>query len=125
MSHDRVAVVTGSGGSGCGRAIARRFAADGAAVVVSDVNEEGALETIRLIEAAGGSAVFFRADVREEMQVRGLIAFGEHTFGRITVLVNNASAFRPGDSMEEWADSVQTEFLGACPPLRTMRQSSP
>jgi 3-oxoacyl-[acyl-carrier protein] reductase len=69
---------------------------------------------VRLIESAGGRAVFFRADVRDEQQVHDLIAFGEQTYGRVTVLVNNASGpFRPGDETEYWADTVQTEFLGA------------
>jgi NAD(P)-dependent dehydrogenase (short-subunit alcohol dehydrogenase family) len=114
MSLDCVAIVTGSGGAGCGRAIARRFAKDGAAVVVSDINESGGHETVRLIELAGRRAVFFPADVRNEDQVRGLIAFGEHTFGRVSVLVNNASGpLRPGDATDHWADTVQTEFLGA------------
>jgi NAD(P)-dependent dehydrogenase (short-subunit alcohol dehydrogenase family) len=69
---------------------------------------------VRLIEGAGGRAVFFRADVRDEQQVRDLIASGEQTYGRVTVLVNNASApFRPGDETEYWADTVQADFLGA------------
>jgi 3-oxoacyl-[acyl-carrier protein] reductase len=69
---------------------------------------------VRLIEGAGGRAVFFRADVRDEQQVCDLIAFGEQTYGRVTVLVNNAFApFRPGDETEYWADTVRTEFLGA------------
>ena len=51
-------------------AIARRLAKDGAAVVASDINENGGHETVRLIEGAGGRAVFFRTDVRDEQQVR-------------------------------------------------------
>jgi NAD(P)-dependent dehydrogenase (short-subunit alcohol dehydrogenase family) len=114
MIPDCIAIITGAGGSGCGRAIARRFAKDGAAVVASDINEHGGHETVRLIEGAGGRAVFFRADVRDEQQVRDLIGFGEQTYGRVTVLVNNASGpFRRGDETEYWADTVQTEFLGA------------
>ena len=66
MIPDCIAIITGAGGSGCGRAIARRFAKDGAAVVASDINEHGGHETVRLIEGAGGRAVFFRADVRDE-----------------------------------------------------------
>jgi NAD(P)-dependent dehydrogenase (short-subunit alcohol dehydrogenase family) len=114
MISDYVAIVTGSGGTGCGRAIAQRFAKDGAAVVASDINEQGGYETVGLIEHDGGRAVFFRADVRDDHQVRDLMAFGERTFGRVTVLVNNASGpFRPGDGTEHWADTVQTEFIGA------------
>ena len=79
-----VAIVTGAGGTGCGRAIAARFARDGAAVVVSDIDESGGEETVRLIAGGSGRAAFFRADVREERQVQDLIAFGERTFGCVT-----------------------------------------
>jgi len=109
-----VAIVTGAGGTGCGRAIAARFARDGAAVLVSDIDEAGGEESVRLIAAGGGRTAFFRADVRDERQVKDLIAFGERTFGRVTVLVNNASApFRPGEPLDHWADTVQTDLLGA------------
>jgi NAD(P)-dependent dehydrogenase (short-subunit alcohol dehydrogenase family) len=54
----RVVVVTGSGGTGCGRAIALRFGAAGAAVVVSDIDETGGHETVLAIERAGGRAAF-------------------------------------------------------------------
>jgi NAD(P)-dependent dehydrogenase (short-subunit alcohol dehydrogenase family) len=109
-----VAIVTGAGGGGCGRAISRRLASDGAAVVVADIDEAGGDQTVRLIQAAGGRAVFVRADIRDEAQARGLIATGERTFGAITILVNNASApFRPGEPLDHWADAVQTDLLGA------------
>ena len=112
MSH-RVAVVTGAGGTGCGRAIAARFARDGVAVLVSDINESGGHETVRLIDSDGGRAAFFRADVREESQVRNLIAFGEQTFGLPTVLVKNASATQShGAELEGWEDCLQTDLLG-------------
>ena len=61
---DKAAIVTGAGGDGSGRAIACRLAQDGALVVVSDINEAGGEETVRLIERAGGRAVFRRTDVR-------------------------------------------------------------
>jgi NAD(P)-dependent dehydrogenase (short-subunit alcohol dehydrogenase family) len=96
MNPDSVSIVTGSGGTGCGRAIAQRFAKNGAAVVVADINEQGGNETVRLIQTGGGNAAFFRADVRDEHQVRDLITFAEHTFGCVTTLVNNASGpFHP------------------------------
>src|SRR5262245_7104141 len=92
MTDGNVAVVTGSGGAGCGRAIARRFASRGAAVVVSDINEAGGRETVRLIETSGGRAAFCRTDIREHTEARELVAFAERTFGGVSVLVNNASA---------------------------------
>ena len=57
----RLAVVTGSGGSGSGRAIALRFAREGAAVVVSDIDEAGGHETVRLIRGENNRAAFCRA----------------------------------------------------------------
>jgi len=112
--RNQIVVVTGAGGSGCGRAIANRFARDGAAVVVSDINDAGGHETVRLIEREGGRAVFQRADVRDEREARELVAFGERTFGRVTILVNNASApFRPGEPLEHWTDTVHTDLLGS------------
>ena len=106
-------VVTGAGGTGCGRAIAARFAAGGAAVVVSDINESGGHETVRVIEHAGGRAAFFRADARREPEARALVSFAEATFGGLHVLINNASAPRGGDRLEEWADALETDLLGA------------
>jgi len=109
-----VVIVTGSGGTGCGRAIAARFAADGSAVVVSDINEAGGHETVRLIERSGGRAAFFRTDVRQESQVRELVSFAEATFGTVTVLVNNASAPNGAvDGLENWMECLETDLLGA------------
>jgi len=112
--RNQIVVVTGAGGTGCGRAIAQRFARDGAAVVVSDINDAGGHETVRLIEHDGGRAAFQHADVRDEREARELVAFGERTFGRVTILANNASApFRPGEPLEHWTDTVQTDLLGS------------
>jgi len=109
----RVVIVTGGGGDGCGRSIAARFARDDASVVVSDVNEPGGQETVRVIEADGGRAVFCRADVRDDSQVRQLVAFAEDTFGGVDVLINNASALSEDDGFESWTDPLETDLLGA------------
>ena len=108
-----VVIVTGSGGSGCGRAIAARWAAEGAAVVVSDIHEAGGQETVRLIEKGGGRATFCRADVADESQVRHLIDFAQSTFGALSVLINNASSPHPtGEGMAGWFPAFQTDLLG-------------
>ncbi len=107
-------IVTGAGGAGCGRAIAARFAREGAAVVVSDIADTGAHETVSLIKRDGGRAAYQRTDVRDERQIQDLIAFAERTFGGLTVMVNNASApFHPDEPLERWADTVQTDLVGA------------
>lgn len=109
----RSAIVTGSGGAGCGRAIALRLAAEGATVIVSDTNIAGGEETLRLIEASGGRAAFRAADMRQEEQVRDLLAFAAGEFGPLGVLVNNATApFAHGYEMEHWLTTVETDFIG-------------
>jgi NAD(P)-dependent dehydrogenase (short-subunit alcohol dehydrogenase family) len=116
---ERTAVVTGSGGTGCGRAIALRLAAEGALVVVSDINVAGGEDTVRQIQAFGGQSAFCLADVRQEAQVRDLIAFAADKFGPVSVLVNNASAlFSHGYEMDHWLVTAETDFVG---PLLTTR----
>jgi NAD(P)-dependent dehydrogenase (short-subunit alcohol dehydrogenase family) len=109
----KVAIVTGAGGVGCGRAIAQRFAREGAVVVVSDIHQERGQEVRQQIKEAGGRAAFYSADVRQEEQVRALVAFAEKTFGALHILINNASApFRPGEPLDHWSDTVQTDLFG-------------
>jgi 3-oxoacyl-[acyl-carrier protein] reductase len=87
---DKVALVTGST-FGVGRAIARMFAAEGAAVIVTGRTQEAGEEVVRSIEEAGGSAIFVRTDVGEEDEVKLAIEAGVKKFGRLTTLVNNAA----------------------------------
>jgi NAD(P)-dependent dehydrogenase (short-subunit alcohol dehydrogenase family) len=109
----RTAIVTGSGGAGCGRSIALRLAAEGALVVVSDTNIVGGEETVRLIEEIGGRAAFRSADVRQEAHVRDLVSFAGNEFGPLSVLVNNASAaFAHGYDMTNWLATAETDFIG-------------
>jgi len=112
--HGKRVVVTGSGGGGCGRAIARRVAREGASVVVSDINEEGGRETVRQILDSGGKASFFRADIRKEKQAHELLEYCVGIFGGVEILVNNASGpeFRPDEPLEQWKAIVETELLG-------------
>ncbi len=88
--ENRVAVVTGSG-SGIGRAVARVFAADGARVVVADINAKGAEETALLIVRDGGRAAAIETDVSKEESVRRLVESTLAAHGRVDVLVNNAA----------------------------------
>ncbi|KAF1032919.1 SDR family oxidoreductase [Burkholderia sp. Ac-20384] len=87
--RDRVAVVTGAG-SGCGRAIAATLAAAGAKVVVTDLNELGAEETVTRIREQGGQAESIVADVSKAADVARLQAFTQDSFGLADLIVNNA-----------------------------------
>ena len=71
----KVAIITGAGGGGTGRAVARRMARDGAAVVACDVNVEAAQATARMIAASGGRAAALRTDVGVEAEVDALFEF--------------------------------------------------
>jgi len=100
--HDKVAIVTGSA-SGIGRATARLLAAEGASVVVADLDEAGASAVVSEIEADGGKAIATQVDVSVEEDVREMIATAVSTFGGLDVLHNNAAALgsaSPGLDMD-------------------------
>ena len=118
----KVAIVTG-GASGMGRATAMRFLADGAKVVVADLNETNGAETIAVAKAGGhGEAIaFMRCDVAKEADVAATVAFAEKRFGRLDIAYLNAGvggAFGPiaETSVEDWdytfAVLTRSVFLG-------------
>ena len=103
--RDRVALVTG-GGSGIGRAIALRFAAEGALVVVNDVTVEKAQKTVDEMGVGQGRAV--AADVSDSAQVRAMFAGIERGFGsRLDILVNNAGIAGSAGDRERMAKLVE------------------
>ena len=94
---ERVAIVTGGGGPGIGSAIARRFAREGARVVVADLLVERAEEVAAAIVAAGGVAIAVRCDVTQAAEVEALAAGALAEYGRVDILVNNAGRSRGDD----------------------------
>jgi NAD(P)-dependent dehydrogenase (short-subunit alcohol dehydrogenase family) len=102
LLEGKVCLITGSG-SGLGKASALRFAAEGARVVVSDVDDEAGRETVAEIESAGGETAFVACDVTDDAQVAALFARAVERFGRLDVSFHNAGVLHQADS-----DPVET-----------------
>jgi NAD(P)-dependent dehydrogenase (short-subunit alcohol dehydrogenase family) len=99
---DKVALITGAG-SGIGRETALLFSAEGAAVVVVDVNDVAGNETVKTIIDTDGRASYIRADVSKANDCENMIAHAENTFGKLNVLFNNA-----GISHKDDDDAINT-----------------
>lgn len=121
MRFDGKAVLVTGAASGIGRASAVRFAAEGAAVVVADLDDDGGGETVEIITGAGGTATYRRTDVSDAADAEGLVAFAQQTYGGLDVAVNNAGIlghFMPAADIpvEEFdrimAVNVRGVFLG-------------
>ena len=112
----RVALVTGGGGE-IGGAICRRFAAEGAAVVVADLVLDKANTVAESINASGGRAAAVRLDVCDPNSCEDAVAFATKTFGKLTTLANVAAAATPlGDAeklaLDDWNRAFQVNVTG-------------
>jgi len=97
----KVAIVTG-GGSGIGRSVALSFAREGVKVMVTDVDEKGGAETVRLVEEKGGTARFFKADVSNAAEVEQLVRATVEAFGALHFVCNNAGIGGPAAPVGEY-----------------------
>ena len=89
--NDQVVIVTGSGSpKGIGKTIAKKFAAQGAQVIITDMNAEGVKNTVAEITAEGGKAYGIVGNITDPESVNSLVAEVMDKFGRIDVLINNA-----------------------------------
>ena len=133
--ENRTAIITGAA-SGIGRAMARRFAQEGASVIIADVREdplEGGEATHALISRDGGEARFVKADVACWSDVEGLVQDVVAQHGRLDVMVNNAATYagKPltETSEEEWATVIGVNitgvFYGCKAAVRQMITQSP
>ena len=115
----KVAVVTGSA-LGLGRAVARRFAREGAKIVAADTNVLCGVSVVERIRIDGGAGMFVRTDVAEEREVTALMQSALAEYGRIDVLYNNAAVlFHDRDarvhelSLETWEEVMRVNLRGA------------
>jgi len=99
----KAALITGAG-SGIGRESALLFAAEGAAVVVVDIEDRGGCETVDAIQRSGGRAVYVHADVAKASDCARMVASAEKEFGKLNVLFNNAGIMHSKDD-----DAVSTD----------------
>jgi NAD(P)-dependent dehydrogenase (short-subunit alcohol dehydrogenase family) len=110
---EKVAIITGAG-QGIGRAIARRFVAEGARVVVAELDPRTGQATA---DALGGGAIFCPTDVTRMTDVQKMVDTALEAFGRVDVLVNNAGIFQRGLtqklSEEMWQRVIDVDLTGA------------
>lgn len=130
----RVAIVTGAA-SGIGKATAQRLADEGAAVLITDIAEEGGHQTVAGINEGGGRAAFFKHDVTSEAEWEAACANAVEVFGSLDILVNNAGMgdIKPIEetTLAEWDRTVAIDqtgvFLGmkaAAPHLKRSAHAS-
>jgi NAD(P)-dependent dehydrogenase (short-subunit alcohol dehydrogenase family) len=107
----RVALVIG-GASGIGRACADAFAEEGAKVMVADVNQQGAEETVSRIHALGGSASFVRTDITNEESVKAAVQATVQEFGKLDIMVPSAGGGTPDDPSAAWHHAIDMFLKG-------------
>ncbi len=126
----KVAIVTGAA-SGIGRAIARRFTDEGAAVVIADINESAGAQAAREFSQGAGRAVFHRVDVTAERDLKEVVDRTVKDFGRLNILVNNAGGgpWRTFEqtTLEDWdrtfALTLRSVFIGMRLAIPEMRKA--
>ncbi|WP_421683871.1 SDR family oxidoreductase [Stutzerimonas urumqiensis] len=108
-------MITGAG-SGLGREIALRWAREGWNLALSDVNEAGLAETLKMVRAAGGDGFTLRCDVRDYSQLTAFAQACEEKFGGIDIVVNNAGVASGGFfdelTLEDWDWQIAINLMG-------------
>lgn len=113
--QDKVAVITG-GVSGIGAATAKLFASEGAKLVLVDMNEEKGASIEAELKSGGSGAIFIKADVTSEEEVKNIFTTALDTFGKVDILFNNAGigAVKPTEELSyaEWRKTVEVDLDG-------------
>ena len=119
----KVAIVTGAG-KGIGRACARAFADEGAAVAIADIDRAAGDETRQLIVDGGGRALLIVGDIADESYVKRVVAETVAEFGGIDVLHNNAGVVRYGtvveQPLEDWDYQIKHQLARHLPHLQIL-----
>lgn len=114
--ENKVALITGGGG-GIGRATAVRFAEEGAKIMVADINEEDAVQTVVAVRESGGEAESVRCDMTNPEEVENMVDRTMDAFGKIDIFFNNAGVNSdekklPDVSLEEWEQVMDINITG-------------
>ena len=107
----RVALVMG-GGAGTGRATALAFAREGARVAIADINEEGARETLSLVEELGAEGLAVRADMASGADIQATLARVRERFGSLHMVSNNAALGAPNKPLTEITEQEYDRCMG-------------
>lgn len=112
--RDKVVLISGAS-SGIGKAAADLYAQAGAKVALVARRAEQLEEVVRNIRSSGATADCFSADVADEKQAFAAVAWAQHTFGRVDILINNAGIIRPGpiatSDPQGWRDTFNVNLL--------------
>ncbi|WP_407270522.1 SDR family NAD(P)-dependent oxidoreductase [Radiobacillus sp. PE A8.2] len=115
MKNSQVVIVTG-GGNGIGKQVAVSYAEAGYSVIITDVDEISAEQTVNEINAKNGQVVFVHADLRKPEDIKHLFKQTISEFGSIDILINNAGVSRFKSvyelTVEEWDDVINTNLRG-------------
>ena len=109
--NNKIAIVTGAG-RGIGKAVALRFAEEGAKVVVDDVNDINGASTVAAINDAGGEALFINADVSDTTEAERLISHTVNAYGTVDILVNNAICSTADVLNNNWEANLAVALQG-------------
>jgi NAD(P)-dependent dehydrogenase (short-subunit alcohol dehydrogenase family) len=115
--REKVSIITGSGG-GMGRVAALRFAGEGSRLIVADIHQAAAEETVRQVKAAGGEATPIAVDVSVEADAQAMVELAIKKYGRVDVLYNNAGIMPEADhsvvdtSVEVWDQVMAVNVRG-------------
>jgi len=113
--ENKIAVITG-GADGLGRAASMKFCAEGATVIIWDMDEEKGFQTVAEIETAGGKVSFARVNTASYTEVEAATKAAEEKYGRIDILINNAGITRDASikkmTPEQWQQVIDVNLTG-------------